>query len=251
MRIKYQFSEKETRAMAQAQSSDVTKSDLDQLMNPTNDPLISDLMNLPLDELLDKYPDLKGVFDGSLLQYRKSDVLPRMTWWTQSMCDTFNRLFFRDPKRAMALFRRLIPQAGQGVDVRPPIMLDYGVGLVIGDRTFINTGFLIIGGGNVHIGSDCLIGPRCSIYTPNHEIASKPRLEGWQHNEDVTIGNNVWLGGNVTVCPGASIGDNCVIGAGAVVSSSIPANSVAVGVPCRAIKRVPADSPATDAQQED
>lgn len=235
----------------QAQSSDVTESDLDQLMNPTNDPLISDLMNLPLNDLLDKYPDLKGVFDGTLLQYRKSDVLPRMTWWTQSMCDTFNRLFFHDPKRAMALFRRLIPQAGQGVDVRPPIMLDYGVGLVIGDRTFINTGFLIIGGGNVHIGSDCLIGPRCSIYTPNHEIAVKPRLEGWQHNEDVTIGNNVWLGGNVTVCPGVSIGDNCVIGAGAVVSSSIPANSVAVGVPCRVIKRVPDDSPATDAQQGD
>jgi maltose O-acetyltransferase len=237
--------------MADAHPAQFSAADIDQQMNPTNDPLISDVMNLPLDQLLKKYSDLKGVFDGTLLQYRKSDILPRITWWTQSMCDTFNRLFFHDPARAMALFRRLIPQAGKGVDVRPPIMLDYGIGLVIGDRTFINTDFLIIGGGNVHIGTDCLIGPRCSIYTPNHEIAIKPRLEGWQHNEDVSIGNNVWLGGNVTICPGVTIGDNSVIGAGAVVSSSIPANSVAVGVPCKVIKRVPCDAPASGARQED
>ena len=73
---------------------------------------------------------------------------------------------------------------------------------------------LIVGGGPISIGSDCLIGPRVSIYTPNHAIARKPRLEGWQHNADVTIGNNVWLGGNVVICPGVTIGDNSIIGAG-------------------------------------
>ena len=96
-------------------------------------------------------------------------------------------------------------------------------------------------GGPISIGSDCLIGPRVSIYTPNHAIAAKPRLEGWQHNEDVVIGDNVWLGGNVVVCPGVTIGDNTIIGAGSVVTHDIPADSIAVGNPCRVIGEVPAD----------
>ena len=72
-------------------------------------------------------------------------------------------------------------------------------------------------------------------------IARKPRLEGWQHNADVTIGNNVWLGGNVVICPGVTIGDNSIIGAGAVVTHDIPADSIAVGNPCHVIAEVPDD----------
>ena len=74
-----------------------------------------------------------------------------------------------------------------------------------------------------------------------HAIARKPRLEGWQHNADVTIGNNVWLGGNVVICPGVTIGDNSIIGAGAVVTHDIPADSIAVGNPCHVIAEVPDD----------
>ena len=74
---------------------------------------------------------------------------------------------------------------------------------------------------------------------PRHR--RKPRLEGWQHNADVTIGNNVWLGGNVVICPGVTIGDNSIIGAGAVVTHDIPADSIAVGNPCHVIAEVPDD----------
>lgn len=225
--------------MGMDMGADTNNAALNRSMNPEGDSLIRDVMDMPLPDLLGKYPDIKAVFDGTPLRYRTSRVLPKVTWWTQRMCARFNREFFESPEESMALFHRLVPQAGEGVDLRPSIMLDYGIGLVIGARTFINADFLVIGGGNVRIGHDCLIGPRCSIYTPNHEIAAKPRLEGWQHNEDVTIGDNVWLGGNVTVCPGASIGDNCVIGAGSVVTGSVPANCVAVGVPCRPVRPVP------------
>jgi maltose O-acetyltransferase len=72
-------------------------------------------------------------------------------------------------------------------------------------------------------------------------VPAKPRLEGWQRNADVTIGDNVWLGGNVVVCPGVTIGDNSVIGAGSVVVGDIPSNSVAVGNPCQVIGVVPED----------
>ena len=168
-----------------------------------------------LEQLKQDHPDVAKLFADDWLQYRKSEILPELTREAQSTCDRINR--------------------------RPPIRLDYGLGLKIGDRTFINMDLLIVGGGPISIGSDCLIGPRVSIYTPNHAIARKPRLEGWQHNADVTIGNNVWLGGNVVICPGVTIGDNSIIGAGAVVTHDIPADSIAVGNPCHVIAEVPDD----------
>lgn len=156
-----------------------------------------------LEQLKQDHPDVAKLFADDWLQYRKSEILPELTREAQSTCDRINRIYFEDTAEAERLFRELVPEAGEGVDFRPPIRLDYGLGLKIGDRTFINMDLLIVGGGPISIGSDCLIGPRVSIYTPNHAIARKPRLEGWQHNADVTIGNNVWLGGNVV--PGEAL----------------------------------------------
>ena len=152
-----------------------------------------------LEQLKQDHPDVAKLFADDWLQYRKSEILPELTREAQSTCDRINRIYFEDTAEAERLFRKLVPEAGEGVDFRPPIRLDYGLGLKIGDRTFINMDLLIVGGGPISIGSDCLIGPRVSIYTPNHAIARKPRLEGWQHNADVTIGNNVWLGGNAVI----------------------------------------------------
>lgn len=196
-------------------------------------------MSRDVKQLIAKNEDVRKLFAGEFMQYRKSDILPDLTWEAQSTCAKINRIFFDDNDEAMRLFHDLIPEAGEGIDFRPPINLDYGIGLKIGDRTFINKDFLIVGGGYITIGEDCLIGPRCSIYTPDHAFAVKPRLEGWEHTTPVTIGNNVWLGGNVTVLPGATIGDNTIIGAGSVVAGEIPANKIAVGNPCRVIKDLP------------
>jgi maltose O-acetyltransferase len=196
-------------------------------------------MSRNLEELLKEHEDVRRLFAGEPMQYRKSQILPELTWEAQSTCATINRIFFEDNEEAMRLFHGLIPAAGEGIDFRPPVNLDYGIGLTIGDRTFINKDFLIVGGGYITIGEDCLIGPRCSIYTPNHAFAAAPRLEGWEHTTPVTIGNNVWLGGSVTILPGATIGDNSIIGAGSVVSGTIPADSIAVGNPCRVVKSLP------------
>ena len=194
-----------------------------------------------LEQLKQDHPDVAKLFADDWLQYRKSEILPELTREAQSTCDRINRIYFEDTAEAERLFRKLVPEAGEGVDFRPSIRLDYGLGLKIGDRTFINMDLLIVGGGPISIGSDCLIGPRVSIYTPNHAIARKPRLEGWQHNADVTIGNNVWLGGNAVICPGVTVGDDSIIGAGAVVTHDIPADSIAVGNPCHVIAEVPDD----------
>lgn len=199
---------------------------------PTNTP------DAALEALIAQEPDVRDLFAGEWIRYRASSILPELTWHAQSTCARINAIFFDDPHEAQRLFAELVPGAGSGIDFRPPINLDYGIGLTIGDRTFINKDFLIVGGGSVTIGADCLIGPRCSIYTPNHAEDPARRREGWEKASPVTIGDNVWLGGSVTILPGATIGSDSIIGAGSVVAGEIPAGVVAVGNPCRPIRAV-------------
>lgn len=183
--------------------------------------------------------DLQHLLADDWMRYRTSPALQELTQAAHSVCATINRIFYDSPTEAQRLFHDLVPGAGEDVDFRPPISIDYGIRVSIGDRTFINADLLIIGGGFVSIGSDCLIGPRCGIYTPNHAQDITRRLEGWERPEPVTIGNNVWLGGSVTITPGVTIGDNSIIGAGSVVTKDIPANVIAVGNPCRVVRPIP------------
>lgn len=202
------------------------------------------IMTADLKTLLETDLDVQRLFAGKPMQYRKSATLPGLTWETQSACERINRMFFDDFDGAMRLFHDLVPGAGEGVEFRPPINLDYGIGLEIGDHTFINKDFLVVGGGRVVIGANCLIGPRCTIATPNHALDAATRLDGWEHTSPVVIGDNVWFGANVTVCPGVTIGDGSVIGAGSIVIRDIPAGVVAAGNPCRVIRPLPEHDPA-------
>lgn len=94
------------------------------------------------------------------------------------------------------------------------------------------------GGGRITIGGDCLIGSRCSAYTPDHAEDRERRLEGWARVSAITIGCNVWIGGSVTILPGVTIGSDSIIGAGSVVTHDIPAGVVAVGNPCRPVRPI-------------
>jgi len=102
-----------------------------------------------LEQLKQDHPDVAKLFADDWLQYRKSEILPELTREAQSTCDRINRIYFEDTAEAERLFRELVPEAGEGVDFRPPIRLDYGLGLKIGDRTFINMDLLIVGGGPI------------------------------------------------------------------------------------------------------
>ena len=97
-----------------------------------------------LEQLKQDHPDVAKLFADDWLQYRKSEILPELTREAQSTCDRINRIYFEDTAEAERLFRKLVPEAGEGVDFRPPIRLDYGLGLKIGDRTFINMDLLIV-----------------------------------------------------------------------------------------------------------
>ena len=191
-----------------------------------------------LDRLIEENEDVRAQFAGEWVQYRKSPALQGLSWEAQSTCARINRIFYDDPDEARRLFRELVPGAGESIDFRPPFSLDYGHGLMIGDRTFINNDFLVTGGGRITIGADVLIGPRCSIYTPNHAEDRERRLDGWERVSAITISDNVWLGGTVTILPGVTIGADSIIGAGSVVTHDIPSGVVAVGNPCRVIREI-------------
>ncbi|EFA22636.1 sugar O-acetyltransferase [Bifidobacterium gallicum] len=203
-------------------------------------------MDARVEEALRNYPDdddLRRLFEGEPTQYRKSMTLPRHVAEAARMCSRINAVYYDNPDEAYRLFHEFVPGAGEGVQFTPRFEIEYGMALTIGRGTFLNKDFMICGGGLVTIGEDCLIGPRCTINTPNHALDVHNRLDGWEHALPVVIGNNVWFGSNVTVCPGASVGDNTIIGAGSVVVGDIPANTIAAGNPCNIIRPLPEIDP--------
>ncbi|MFE2738787.1 sugar O-acetyltransferase [Streptomyces sp. NPDC059349] len=144
--------------------------------------------------------------------------------------------FIEDADKARPILADLLESVGEGVEVRPPLYVDYGSNITIGARTFVNYHLTALDVARITIGEDCQIGPNVQLLTPTHPVEPQPRRDKLEAALPVTIGDNVWLGGGVIVCPGVSIGDNSVIGAGAVVTKDIPANVVAVGNPARPVR---------------
>ena len=126
----------------------------------------------------------------------------------------------------------------EGAWVNPPFYCDYGHNIEIGKNAFINYNCTIIDVGKVVIGDNCQIAPNVSIYTAGHPVHPATRNTAYEYGIDITIGNNVWIGGNTVIMPGVRIGDNAVIGAGSIVTKDIPAWTVAAGNPCRVIRKI-------------
>ncbi|MBQ7773337.1 MAG: sugar O-acetyltransferase [Bacteroidales bacterium] len=122
--------------------------------------------------------------------------------------------------------------------INQPFYCDYGKQISIGRRFFANFHFTVLDEAKVTIGDDCFIGPNVSIYTACHSTDPTERNTRDEWAEPVTIGNNVWIGGSVTILPGVTIGDNVTIGAGSVVVKDIPSNVIAAGNPCKVIKGI-------------
>jgi maltose O-acetyltransferase len=132
----------------------------------------------------------------------------------------------------------LLGAFGEGSEIRPPFRCDYGYQTFIGARTFANFGLISLDVAVVTIGDDVQIGPNVQLLTPTHPVAAGLRRDKWEAAKPITIGNNVWLGGGVVVCPGVTIGANTVVGAGSVVIRDLPPNVVAAGNPARIVKAV-------------
>jgi len=122
--------------------------------------------------------------------------------------------------------------------INPPFYCDYGKNIEVGKNFFANYNCTILDVAKVKIGDNCQMAPNVAIYTAGHPVHPVSRNSAYEYGKEITIGDNVWIGGNTVVCPGVHIGNNVVIGAGSVVTKDIPAWSIAAGNPCRVIRQI-------------
>lgn len=154
------------------------------------------------------------------------------------LSDAYHRAVVVGDEGARGILSDLVGTLGPDVEIKPPLFVDYGENIHVGARTFINYSLTALDVAPIVIGEDCQLGPNVQLLTPTHPIAPQPRRDKLEAAKPITLGDNVWLGGGVIVCPGVTIGDNSVVGAGSVVTRDIPANVVAVGNPARVIREI-------------
>ena len=169
---------------------------------------------------------------------RGSAELRRIRERAESLCFRMNHTPPEEKDMIRKILEELIGSMGVDCSIKPPFLCDYGDCIHLGNRFFANYGCKFVDGGTIRFGDDVLVGPGCTFVTVNHALEPERRRQGVMQCKSITVGNNVWFGAEVTVCPGVTIGDNCVIAAGSVVVKDIPANSVAVGNPCKVIRKV-------------
>ena len=137
-----------------------------------------------------------------------------------------------------ALLKQLLGKTGEEITINEPFHCDYGYNIEVGENFFANYNFMVLDVGKVIIGDNAFIAPNVSIYTAGHPIHPLSRNSGYEYGLDIVIGDNVWLGGSVSIMPGVHIGSNVVIGGGSVVTRDIPDNVLAVGNPCRVVREI-------------
>lgn len=143
-----------------------------------------------------------------------------------------------DYLRRKELIREVMGKIGENFNIEPPLRMDYGCNTYIGNNFYANCELIILDVARVFIGDNVFIGPRVSIFTAGHPIDSKVRNTNLEFGKEVKIGNNVWIGGQTVINPGITIGNNVVIGSGSVVTKDIPDGVVAVGNPCKVLRKI-------------
>ena len=136
------------------------------------------------------------------------------------------------------IMQQLFQKVGENVWIEPDFKCEFGKNITIENDVYINFGCVILDCAKVTIGSHTLLGPNVGLYAANHATDANERINGGCYGKPIHIGKNVWLGGDVKVLPGVTIGDNTIIGTGSIVTKDIPANVIAVGNPCKIIKEI-------------
>lgn len=164
-----------------------------------------------------------------------------------NLCKDYNDTYEDETEKRAKILSGLLPNAGDNAYLQGPIYFDYGVFTKVGKNFYANFNFTVLDVCNVTIGDNVFIGPNVSIFTAKHALRWQERnaftdkdgnITDNEYGAPVTIGDNCWIAGNVTICAGAKIGSGCVIGAGSVVTGEIPPDTLAYGVPCRPVRKI-------------
>ena len=175
---------------------------------------------------------------GLLYNANYDEEIQKEMFETKGTLYEYNQLHPHKTEERTALMKSLLGKTGKQFTILSPFHCDYGYNIEIGENFFSNMNLVILDGAKVRIGDNAFIAPNVGIYTAGHPLDVEQRNEGLEYAFPVTIGNNVWIGAQVAILPGVTIGDNSVIGAGSVVSKDIPSNVLAVGNPCRVIREI-------------
>lgn len=156
----------------------------------------------------------------------------------EELCYLLNQTSPKMQEKREAVMEQLLPNRGKETTILSPFYTDYGYNCFIGNNTFINHNAYLMDGAPIKIGSYCFIGPNCGMYTATHALIAEERNQGLEKAKPIEVGNNVWIGADVTILSGVKIGENSVIGAKSVVTKDIPANVIAVGNPCEVLREI-------------
>ena len=156
----------------------------------------------------------------------------------QDLLARFNGTAHAEQAVRDAILAELLGSMGDGVVIRPPFRCEYGTPVSVGAGTFMNYDCVMLDVATITIGAACQVATRVQFLTATHPIDPEPRRLGWESGEPIVVGDNVWLGGGAILCPGVTIGDDTVVGAGAVVTRDLPAGVIAVGTPARILREI-------------
>lgn len=156
----------------------------------------------------------------------------------KDLCHEYNLLLPSNIKKQREIIKKLFGRTKGSFVVTAPFWCDYGYNIEIGENFYTNHNCVVLDAAKVTFGDNVFIAPNCGFYTAGHPLDLERRNRGLEYAYPITVGNNVWIGGGVQVMPGVTIGDNTVIGAGSVVTKDIPCGVVAVGNPCKAIRKI-------------
>ncbi|WP_281381131.1 sugar O-acetyltransferase [Corynebacterium anserum] len=177
--------------------------------------------------------------NAGLLYHASDPHIQELSLRGKSSAQQFNRLDLTDTDSREATLESLLATYPRSATIMAPLTVDYGHNIHIGENVFINFDAIFLDICPITIGNDCQIGPRAQFLAALHPMDNHAlRASGWEYGAPITIGDNVWLGGGVTICPGVSIGNNSVIGAGSVVTRDIPDHCFAAGTPAKVMRKL-------------
>ncbi len=175
---------------------------------------------------------------GELYDANYNEDLIKERFLVKDKCYDYNQIRPSNYDERQKIMKEILGKTGKVFNIEQPFMCDYGYNIEIGENFYANHNLIILDCNKVKFGNNVFIAPNCSFYTAGHPLDAERRNKGLEYAKPIKVGNNVWIGGNVCVLPGVTIGDNVVIGAGSIVTKDIPSNVVAVGNPCKIIKEL-------------
>ena len=177
--------------------------------------------------------------NAGLIYDPSDDEIMSLQKKTLQKMDEFNRTTSDESELRQKILSEMLGSVGKNCYIEPPFHGNWGgKNLFLGDNVYVNFNLTVVDDVEIIVGNNVLFAPNCTLTTANHPINPDLRRKGYQYAKKIVIGNNVWLGSNVVVLPGVTIGENSVIGAGSIVSRDIPANVVAMGIPCRVVREI-------------